>query len=124
MALRTRSRTVRPSKGRNRAALDKSIPRNITPALIDSIAATAATTIRITFAGRVQPSKTPVFYKAGAGGAMTVTTMNRISDTVIELVFSGTVAGTDLIIEEGDLGIRTAAGGFVPAGTYAIPTFP
>ena len=124
MALRTRSRTVRSSKGRNRGALDKSLPGSITPALISEIDATAANTIRITFAGKVQPSTVPVRYKAGAGGAMIVNSISAVSPTIIELVFSGTVAGTDLIVEEGDPGIRTAAGGFVPAGTYAIPTFP
>jgi hypothetical protein len=50
--------------------------------------------------------------------------MSPISATVIELVFTGTVAATNLLVQEGDAGIRTPSGGFVPAGTYAIPTFP
>jgi hypothetical protein len=116
-------RTLKRTNARNRRALDPSVPRKLTPAVISSIDATAANTIQITFNGRVMPSRLPGF-RAGAAGAMTVESMSPISATVIELVFTGTVAATNLLVQEGDAGIRTPSGGFVPAGTYAIPTFP
>ena len=117
------SRTVSRTNARNRRGMDPSVPKKATPAVVDSIAATAANTIQITFQRAVLKSKLPSF-KAGAGGAMTVTTMTQVSSTVLEFVFSGTVAGTGLIVEENDPGVRTPFGGFVPAGSYAIPVFP
>jgi len=116
------ARTVNRTNLRNRRAVT-SKPKFITPAVVSSIAATAADTIQITFNGPVFPAKTPG-YTAGAGGAETVSSMTRISDTVIELVFTGDVQAKNLIVQEGDAGIRTVAGGFVPAGSYAVPTFP
>jgi hypothetical protein len=108
---------------RNRATIDPAQPFVPAPAVITSMTAESADTIRLTFNGRVTPSKLPL-YTAGAGGAETVESMTAISDTVIELVFTGEVQGTNLIVQGGDPGIRTPPGGFVPAGTYAIPTFP
>lgn len=98
-------------------------PRIMTSAIISSIDATAADTIQITFNTRVMLRSEPNF-TAGAGGAETVASATEISDTVIELSFTGDVQGTTLNVPEGSNGIRTAAAGFVPAGSYAIPTFP
>lgn len=116
-------RTINRTNARNRRAFDKAVPKKGTPAVIASIAATAADTIQLTFSTRVFRNKLPAF-TAGAGGAETVATATEISDTVIELVFTGDVQGTDMIVKEGDPGIRTSAGGFVPAGSYPVPTFP
>jgi len=103
--------------------MSPSVPKKFTPAIITSIDATAADTILITFNTNVIRAKTPKF-TAGAGGVQTVELATQISATVIQLVFTGSVAGTDMIVQEGDPGIRTAAGGFVPAGSYPVPTFP
>jgi hypothetical protein len=118
MASKTVSRNVR-----NRRGMDPSVPKKRTDAVVSAIAATAADTIEITFQRTVQKSKLPVF-KAGAAGAMTVASVTQVSGNVLELVFDGEVQGTDLIVEENDPGVRTPSGGFVPAGVYAIPTFP
>lgn len=118
------SRTTSRTSARNRRAYDPSVPKKANPAVIASIASTAADTIRITFQTRVLKSQLPKVIKAGAGGAETVDSVSQISATVVEFVFTGTVQGTNLIVEEGDPGVRTPAGGFVPAGTYAIPAFP
>ncbi|MCC6907207.1 MAG: hypothetical protein IT430_04635 [Phycisphaerales bacterium] len=104
--------------------MDASVPRMYAPATINAITAEAADTIRITFNPRVLVSQVPQLMRAGAAGAATVSGISQISATVVELVFTGDVQGTSLLVEEGDFGIRTPAGGFVPAGTYAIPTFP
>jgi hypothetical protein len=117
------SRILKRRNTRNRSALDPAVPRKGAPATIASIAATAADTIQITFNTNVFKNKTPG-YTAGAGGAETVELATQISATVVQLVFTGAVAGTDLVVQEGDPGIRTAAGGFVPAGSYPVPTFP
>lgn len=117
------ARNATRSVGRNRRTFDPSVPKKITPGLISTITAEAADTIRMTFDKRVFLNKTPGF-RAGAGGAETVTSATAMSATEIELVFTGDVQGTDLIITEGDPGLRTVPGGFVPAGTYAVPTFP
>lgn len=119
MALRTTKQTAR----QDRSALDTARPKRLTPCIIVSVAATAADTVQLTFDTRVSRNRTPM-YTAGAGAAETVTGAMQISDTVVELVFSGVVQGTNMIVPEGDPGIRTAAGGFVPAGTYAVPAFP
>jgi len=108
---------------RNRRSVDESIPPRRFPATISSIAATAADTIQITFGTSVLPAKLPLF-KAGAAGDETVASMTRINDTVVEFVFTGDVQGTNMTVQEGDPGIRTVTGGFVPAGTYAVPAFP
>ena len=116
-------RTMKMTNARNRAALDPSVTLRSVSAVITEVDATAANTIRLTFNGRVLPGRLPLF-TAGAGGAETVQSMSQVSETVVELVFTGSVQGTDLTVGDGDLGIRTPAGGFVPAGVYAIPTFP
>ena len=116
-------RTLRRTNARNRAALDPSVPRKVTPAVVSSIDTTAADTIQITFDTRVFTAKTPGF-AAGASGAETVSAVTQIGDAVVELTFTGDVQGTDLKVTEGDAGVRTPSGGFVPAGTYAIPSFP
>lgn len=118
------ARTTWKTNMRNRRNLDPSVPRKAAPATIESIAAESADTIRITFNPRVVGNQLPQVIRAGADGTATVTAMTQVSATVVELVFSGEVQGTDLIVEEGDPGIRTPVGGFVPAGSYAIPTFP
>lgn len=117
------ARTIKRTKARNRVALDPAVPRKVTPAIISDIEATDLDTIRITFNTRVFTAKTPGF-TAGAGGAETVSAMAQISDTLVELTFTGNVQGTDLNVPEGDPGIRTPAAGFVPAGTFAIPSLP
>lgn len=104
---------------RNRAAMDPSIPKKLTSAIVSSIATTASDTIQITFAARVQSRGLPAF-KAGAAGAETVQAVTQISDTVLELTFTGSVATSDLIVAENDPAVRTPTGGFVPAGTYTI----
>lgn len=116
-------RTIRKTNVRNRAALDPSMPRQITPAVVSSIAATAADTIEITFNTRVMLKGTPAV-SAGGASVQTVVSASAISATVIELTFAGSVQGTDLLVQEGAAGVRTPSGGFIPAGTYAIPTFP
>ena len=116
-------RTVRRTNARNRRAMDPSVPKKERPAVIATVDATAADTVQLTFESTVVPNKLPGF-TAGAGGAETVSSMSKISETVVELVFSGDVQGTDMIVQGGDPGIRTAQGGFVPAGTYAVPAFP
>jgi hypothetical protein len=117
------ARTINRTNVRNRRALDPSVPPKATPAIISSIDATAADTIQITFSTRVFRNRLPKF-TAGAGGAESVASAAEISDTVIELTFTGDVQGTDMSVPEGDPGIRSPAAGFVPAGTYAIPSFP
>lgn len=116
------SRMMNRTNARNRNAMDPSVPKKQAPAVIASIASTAADTIRLTFDTRVQLSKTPG-YTAGLGGA-SIASMSTISATELEFVFTGDVQSTSLLVKEGDPGIRTPSGGFVPAGTYAIPTFP
>jgi len=116
-------RTIKKTNVRNRSALDPSVPRRADAAVIEDIEATAANTIQITFETRVQRGVACGF-KAGTGAAESVESMTTVSDTVLELVFTGAVAGTNLIVKGDDLGIRTSSGGFVPAGTYPIPTFP
>lgn len=118
--------TLRSIKQTNRRVKTKTTvmtPKTFTPAIIQDIEATAADVVRLTFNTRVQPSHLPT-YKAGASGDIGVTNMAAVSSTVVDLTFSDDVAGTSLIVKEGDPGIRTHPGGFVPAGTYAIPTFP
>ncbi len=117
------ARTLKRTNARNRRGMDPSVPKKMTPGIISSVAAMAADTIQITFSTRVFKSKLPAFV-AGAGGTETVASAQEISATVIELTFSGDVQGTDMSVAEGDPGIRTPAGGFVPAGSYAIPSFP
>ncbi len=119
MAIRSIKQTTRRVKSKT----SMMTPKKFTPAIIQEVDATAANVLRLTFNTRVQPTDLPT-YKAGASGDVAVESMMTVSDTVVELTFSDDVAGTDLIVKEGDPGIRTAAGGFVPAGTYAIPTFP
>ncbi|TVQ55667.1 MAG: hypothetical protein EA377_03095 [Phycisphaerales bacterium] len=116
-------RSIKKTFVRNRMAHDPSVPNKNTSAIIENIETVAADAIRITFSNRVMTAKLPG-YKAGADGEQAVTSMERVSYTVIEFTFAGDVAGTDLHVLEGDLGIRTTSGGFVPAGVYAIPTFP
>ncbi|TVQ57147.1 MAG: hypothetical protein EA377_01150 [Phycisphaerales bacterium] len=119
MSLRSIKKTAR----QNRMKMDSSLPRTTTPAIISQIEATAADTIRLTFNARIFRNRVPG-YTAGVNGSATVEDAIEISATVVELKFTGDVAGTDLIVEGGDQGVRTASGGFVPAGVYAIPTFP
>lgn len=116
-------RSIKKTFVRNRNAHDPSRPNVHAAAIITALEATAADTIEVTFSNRVMTNSLPGF-KAGADAAETVASMTRVSDSVLSLEFSGDVQGTDLVVQEGDGGIRTAAGGFVPAGTYAIPTFP
>lgn len=116
-------RTVKNTRARNRNAYDPSLPRTAAPAVISEIESTAADTIRLTFATRVQKNKLPL-YRAGAGGGAAVESAVELSATEIELTFDAVVQGTNLLVAEGDPGIRTVAGGFVPAGVYAIPVFP
>ena len=116
-------RTTKRTNARNRRAMDPSVPKKLTPAVVSSVASTAADTIQITFSTRVLANKLPGF-TAGAGGGQTVGSISQVSDTVVELAFTGEVQGTDLAIAGDDPGIRTPSGGFMPAGTYAIPSFP
>lgn len=118
------SRTVSKSNRRVKTKVSVSTPRVFTSAVITNIDATAANTIRLTFDSRIVKGGSLPGYTAGAGGAETVASMSLISESVAELVFSGSVQGTDLIVPDGDKGIRTWPAGFVPAGVYAIPTFP
>lgn len=117
------SRTLQKVGQRVKSNPTVSSPRKLTPALISSIATTAADTIQITFSTNVITGKLPS-YTAGAANDETVASMTWISATVIELTFTGDVQGTTMIVAEGDPGIRTMAGGFVPAGSYPVPTFP
>jgi len=116
-------RSIKKTAQQVRSKLTPQVPATTTPALITNIDATAAETIRLTF-------NTPVFrnrlpnYTAGADGAAVPVSSSEVSATVVEIVFDAEVQGTDLLVPSGDLGIRTTSGGFVPAGTYAIPTFP
>lgn len=116
-------RVVKQTTRRVRTKTTNATPKKFTPAIITEIEATAADTIRITYSTRIVKNSLPG-YKAGAGAAQTVESMSLISDTLLELVFTGSVQGTDLIVPEGDPGIRTWPAGFVPAGVYAIPSFP
>jgi len=117
------TRAIGKTTGRNRNVVTKSQPRVAGAAVISSIDSTSAMVIQITFNTRVQKSGVPGF-TAGAAGDLSPNQATTISDTVIELRFTGTVQGTDLNVPDSDPGIRTATGGFVPAGTYAIPAFP
>lgn len=114
-------RTVKRTNVRDRAAMDPSVPGYTTSAVVSSIAATAADTIEITFATRVMLRGTP---NVTAGAAVGVSGATQVSATVIQLQFAADVQGTDLVVPEGVAGVRTPSGGFIPAGTYAIPTFP
>jgi hypothetical protein len=118
------SRTVSKSNRRVKTKVSVSTPRVFTSAVISEIEATAANTIRITFDSRIVKSGSLPGYTAGAAGAETVESMSLIGETGVELVFTGSVQGTNLIVPDGDPGIRTWPAGFVPAGVYAIPTFP
>ena len=104
----------------NRAALDESMPSRLTPAIIREIEMTAEDTVRLTFTTRVYRSRVPLFK---AGDNETVETATPISDTEVELTFSGPVADSEMRVPEGDAGLRTPAGGFVPAGVYDLPEF-
>ncbi len=116
-------RMVKRTNVRNRSALDPSVPGYTTSAVVASVAATAADTIEITFATRVMLRSAPNV-TAGAGGAVAVASATQLSATVIQLQFAADVQGTNLVVPEGVAGVRTPTGGFIPAGTYAIPTFP
>lgn len=116
-------RTVKRTNARNRVAYDPSVPKTATPAVISSIAATAADTIELTFNTRVMLNSTPALTAGGASPAA-VASATQISATVVEMQFSGSVQGTNLQVPEGAAGVRTPTGGFLPAGSYAIPTFP
>lgn len=116
-------RTIKKTAVRNRVALDPSTPRKITPAVISSVEATAADTVQITFNTRVMLKGTPDVV-AGGVTPQTVSSATAISATVVELTFTGDVQGTNLVVQEGAAGVRTPSGGFIPAGSYAIPTFP
>jgi len=113
-------RMIRNTKTRNRAAMDPSIPKKLTPAVVSLVELASPDTARLTFSTRVMARGLPAF-KAGLTGAETVQSVTTVSGTVLELVFTGTVAMTDMLVDEGDPAIRTPTGGFVPAGTYAIP---
>jgi hypothetical protein len=116
-------RTVKQTTRRVKTKTSIMTPAKLTPAVVMNIEATAANTIRMTFSTRVVKSGLPG-YKAGADGTETIESMSSVSETVMEFVFTGDVAGTNLLVSEGDQGIRTWPAGFVPAGSYAIPTFP
>lgn len=116
-------RTIKKTFVRNRQAMDPSVPRKQTSAVIAEITAESETTMRLTFNDRVLPARVPGF-TAGADGRATVESMTAISDTEIELEFSDDVQGTAMTVPEGDAGLRTPAGGFVPAGSYDLPEFP
>lgn len=117
------SRIIRRTNARNRSAMLPSRPRKYTAAIITNIESTAADTVRLTFSVRVVAGQLPAF-TAGAGESETIASRTVISDTVVELTFTGEVQGTTMIVAEGDPGIRTVAGGFVPAGSYPVPSFP
>lgn len=110
--------------GRSRSAMDPSKSRTTADAVILNASAEAADTIRLTFRHRVFISNTPTLYRAGAAGDETVASATLVDPFIVELVFTGEVQGTDLIVDGGDFGIRTAAAGVVPPGVYPIPTFP
>lgn len=116
-------RMIRKTNVRNRAAYDPSMPKMRAPAIITNITSTAADAIEVTFSMPVITAKLPG-WTAGAAGDETVSAMSLVSETVVAFTFTGDVQGTNMTVEEGDPGIRTMAGGFVPAGSYPVPTFP
>ena len=115
-------RPLRNTRTRNRRAFDPAHPFVPASAIITGMEMTADDTVRLTFNERVLPTGVPGF-TAGAAGEQTVETMARISDTVIELTFTGAVDESKMLVPEGDAGLRTASGGFVPAGSYDLPEF-
>jgi len=116
-------RTIKKTNVRNRAAYDPSLPKLRAPAIITNITSTAANTIEVTFSMSVITAKLPN-WTAGAGNAETVASMSLVSETIVAFTFTGEVQGTTMTVAEGDHGIRTMAGGFVPAGSYPVPSFP
>lgn len=113
-------RTLKNTRARNRSAMDPSVPAKLTPAIISSFAIQAPGTVQVTFETRIMVRGLPAF-RAGATGDETVQSVNMVSDTVVDLVFTGAVATTTMIVPEGDPAIRTPTGGFVPAGNYDLP---
>jgi len=117
------TRTATRNKGRQRRALDKAVPQKRLPAIITNIAVQAPETIRLTFNTNVAGNKLPLF-TAGDAFGNTVVSMAQVSATEIDLTFDGDVEDTTMRVTENDPGIRTAAGGFVPAGTYSLAITP
>lgn len=113
-------RTLRRTKPRDRRAKDPSIPTRRTPAIILSLTAVTETEVRVEFDTRVQVSRTPGFV-AGASGKSAVKQATLEDPTLVTLKFEDAVADSTMLIGEYDPGIRTASGGFVPAGRYVIP---
>jgi len=64
-----------------------------------------------------------VFQNGDAFGN-TVVSMAQVSATEVDLTFDGDVEDTTMRVAENDPGIRTNAGGFVPAGTYSLAITP
>ena len=112
-------RSATRSKGRARRVLDEATPGRRVPAVINTITVISDDTIQLAFATNVMPTRLPGF--TAASGTASVTGMTQISATEIELVFDLDVENTTLVVAENDPGIRTSAGGFVPAGNYTIP---
>ncbi len=110
---------------RNRAARDPSMPAKTTPAIIESMTLSGANAVEITFATRVQPGGATPRYTASSAeagpSAATASGVAAVSATSVTVTFTSPIAGMTLHVPEADPGIRTPAGGFVPAGNYALP---
>lgn len=113
-------RPVKRTNARNRNALDPAVPERVTPAVISTVEQGGTPNVlEVTFRSRVMLRGTPGF-RAGAGAALPVLSAQALSATVVELTFGGATGGQPLRVDANDPAIRTASGGFVPAGTYSI----
>ena len=113
-----RSNTVTSRRARRRG--DSTLPKVPASAIIREIEAESETTMRLTFTERIFTSTMPLFT---AGDGETVESMTKLGETEVELVFTGPVDGTTMMVKDGDAGLRTGTGGFVPAGSYDLPEF-
>jgi hypothetical protein len=105
-------------QARDRRKGDPSVPKTLAPAIISTVTLSGSNAAQVEFATRVQANGIPGFTTGGGESVVSVDTVNA---TTLLLTFSGDVAGATMSVPEGDRGIRTPAGGFVPAGNYMIP---
>jgi len=106
---------------RNRRRLDPSVPKKLTPAIISSMTLSGSNAVQIAFSTRVQAAGLPGFSVDTGDNDETVASISTIDTTTLLLTFTGDIAGATMSVDEGDPGIRTPAGGFVPAGNYTLP---
>lgn len=106
---------------RNRRGKDPSVPTKKTPAIIETITLSGSDTVQIEFDTTVLHKGLPGFRTGTGDSGETVASISPVNATTVLITFTGDIAGAMMEVPEADPGIRTPAGGFVPAGNYAIP---